>query len=90
MSTPTSGRISSLMCQHGVGGTGCLPLLVLHAFYRHKVSMALQRAHRISILKRAFVIGEGSSRLSVLSGVLPLSLFHMLLATRGVQELGVP
>jgi hypothetical protein len=52
--------------------------------------MALQRAHRISILKRAFVIGEGSSRLSVLSGVLPLSLFHMLLATRGVQELGVP
>jgi hypothetical protein len=59
----------------GVKGTGCLLLLVLHAFYRHKVSMALQHA---------IVIGEGSSRLSVLSRVLPLSLFDMLLATKGV------
>jgi hypothetical protein len=74
----------------GVKGTGCLPLLILHAFYKHKVSLALQRAHVISILKHVIVISEGSSRLNVLSRVLPLSLFDMLLATRGVQELDVP
>jgi hypothetical protein len=74
----------------GVKGTGCLLLLVLHAFYRHKVSMALQRAHVISILKRAIIISESFSRLSILLGALPLSLFDILLATRGVHELDVP
>ncbi len=40
--------------------------------------MALQCAQAISILKRAVGVGEGSSRLGVLSGGLPFSLFDML------------
>ncbi len=45
--------------------------------------MALQNAHANSILRHAIVVGEGSSRLSVLSRGPPLSLFDMFLATRG-------
>ncbi len=45
--------------------------------------MVLQCAHVISILKCVVAIGEGSSRLSILSGGPSLSLFDMLLATRG-------
>ncbi len=55
--------------------------------------MTLQRAQAICILRRAVAVGNGSSRLGVLSGGLPLSLFDMLgllfslfdmlLATRG-------
>jgi len=39
--------------------------------------------HAVSILEHVVVIGEGSSRLGVLSRGLPLSLFEMLLATSG-------
>jgi hypothetical protein len=38
--------------------------------------------HVISILRRVVAIGEGSSRLSVLSRGPPFSLFDMLLTTR--------
>jgi hypothetical protein len=44
--------------------------------------MALQRAQVISILKHVVAIGEGFSRLCVLSKGLPLSLFDMLLVRR--------
>jgi hypothetical protein len=59
------------------------PLLVLHAFYEQRVLMALQHVQAISILRCVVIIGEGSFRLSVFLGSLPLSLFHMLLATKG-------
>jgi hypothetical protein len=45
--------------------------------------MVLQRARVISILKCVVAIGEGSSRLGILSGDPSLSLFDMLLVTKG-------
>ncbi len=45
--------------------------------------MALQHAKAISILKCAIAIGEGYSKLGVLSGGPPLSLFDMLLVIEG-------
>ncbi len=38
-------------------------------------------------MRRVVAVGEGLSRLGILSGGPPLSLFDMLLATEGVQEL---
>jgi len=55
-------------------GTKSPPLLVLCSFYRQKMSMALQRTHIDSILKQVVTTGEGSSRLVILSGLLPFSL----------------
>ncbi len=43
-----------------------LPLSILHAFYKQTMSMALQHAQAISILKSTIVIGKSSSRLGVL------------------------
>lgn len=48
--------------------------------------MALQHAQKISILKHVVAICEVSSRLGILSKGLPISLFDMLLATRGGSE----
>jgi hypothetical protein len=45
--------------------------------------VALQRAKAISILKCAIAIDEGYSKLGVLSGGPPLSLFNMLLVIKG-------
>jgi hypothetical protein len=45
--------------------------------------VTLQYAHVISILKCVVIIGEGSSKLGILLGGPPLSLFDMLFATRG-------
>jgi hypothetical protein len=45
--------------------------------------MALEHARVISILRRVVTVGEGSSRLGVLSTGPTLSLFDMLLVTRG-------
>jgi len=45
------------------------------------MSMVLQCAHAVSILKCVVAIGEGSSRLGILSGGPPLSLLDMLLGT---------
>ncbi len=64
----------------GDKGIGSLLLSILHAFYRQKMSVALQV---VSILRSVIVVGEGSSTLGVLSRGPPLSLFDMLLATRG-------
>jgi hypothetical protein len=44
--------------------------------------MASHRAHVISILRCAIIVGEGSSRLGVLLRGLPLLLFDMFLATK--------
>ncbi len=44
--------------------------------------MTLQHAKVISILKCAIAIGEGYSKLGVISGSPPLSLFDMLLVIR--------
>ncbi len=44
--------------------------------------MTLQHAKAISILKCASAIGEGYSKLGVLSGGPPLSLFDMLLVIK--------
>lgn len=43
--------------------------------------MAVQRAQVVSILKRAVVVGEGSSRLGLLSRGPPFSSFDTFLAT---------
>jgi hypothetical protein len=45
--------------------------------------MMLQQAYVISILKQVVAIGKGSSSLGIFSRGPPLSLFDMLLMTRG-------
>jgi hypothetical protein len=45
--------------------------------------MVLQCAHVVSILRRAIAIGEGFSRLGVLSRGPPLSLFDMFITIGG-------
>ncbi len=45
--------------------------------------MASQHAQAISILSHAIVVGEGSSKLGVISRGPPLLLFDMLVATGG-------
>ncbi len=47
------------------------PLSILHTFY----TMTLQHAQVVFILKHAITIGEGSSRLGILSKGPPLSSF---------------
>lgn len=57
------------------------PLSILREFYRQRVSVAVQHAQVVSSLKRAVVVGEGSSRLGLLSRGPPFSLFDTFLAT---------
>jgi hypothetical protein len=45
--------------------------------------MAFEQMQAISILRRVVAVSEGSSMLGLLSGGPPLSLFDMLLLTRG-------
>jgi hypothetical protein len=47
------------------------------------MSMVLQHAQAISILKCVIEVGEGSSRLGVLLGGLALSFCDMFFTTRG-------
>jgi len=44
----------------------------------------------VPILKHAIAVGEGFSKLGILSKGPPLSLFDMLIAIKGVQKLDVP
>jgi hypothetical protein len=67
----------------GAHGIGSPPLSILCTFYRQKVLVALQHAHVFSILKHVVAIGEVSSRLGILLGGPPLSLFDMLLTKGG-------
>jgi len=67
----------------GAKGITSPPLLILHTSYKHRVLVALQRAQTICILKHVIVVSEGLSRLGVFLGGSPLSLFDMLLTTRG-------
>jgi hypothetical protein len=57
--------------------------LVLCFFYRQRVSIVLQREHAIVISRTAIIVGESSSRLKILSSLLPLSLVDMFHATKG-------
>jgi hypothetical protein len=65
------------------------PFSILHTFYKKKVLMALQHAQVISILSRAIVV-EGSSKLRVLSRVLPFYCLIWFSRQAGVQELDDP
>ncbi len=78
ISTPTRGWVFHRCANMawGAKGTRNFHLLVLHSFYKQGVVVALQWTQVISILKRAITIGEGSSRLNILSRVLP---FHYLI-----------
>jgi len=44
------------------------PLAILHAFYKERLSIALQRVEATSIFRHVVIVGEGSFGLSVLSG----------------------
>jgi hypothetical protein len=59
------------------------PLVVLCAFYKQRVLVALQITHATFILRRIIVAGEGSSKLTTFSGFLSLSFSNMLLAIGG-------
>jgi hypothetical protein len=59
-------------------GTNGPPLTNLHAFYRHRVLVALQRMHATSILKHIFVVGEGFSKFPMLSHFHSFSFCDML------------
>jgi hypothetical protein len=49
------------------------PLTILHAFYRPKVSIALQRMQVVFILRCVIIANEGSSRFIVVLCFLSLS-----------------
>jgi hypothetical protein len=51
--------------------------------------MVLQHAHVVSILICVITVGEGSSRLCILLGGFPFSLFDIFSRQEGVQELDV-
>ncbi len=55
-------------------------IIVLPSFYMQRVWVALQGAQTTFILECVVIIGEGSSRLGILSSVPPLSLFNMIFA----------
>jgi hypothetical protein len=59
------------------------PLVVLCAFYKQRVLVALQITHATFILRCIIVAGEGSSKLTTFSGFLSLSFSNMLLAIGG-------
>jgi hypothetical protein len=60
-------------------GTDRPPLTNICAFYRQRISVALQRVHATSILKHVVVASECFSRLPMLSRFLSFSFFDMLL-----------
>jgi hypothetical protein len=66
----------------GVKVTKSLPLSVFCIFYRQRVLVVLQQVQVVSILKHVVAIGKGSSKLGILIGGPPLSLFDMLLVIR--------
>jgi hypothetical protein len=70
-----TSALSDYFC---IGGP---PLSNLCEFYSQRVSVVVQCAQVVSILKCAVVVGEGSSRLGLFSRGPPLSLFDMFLAT---------
>ncbi len=74
--TLTSGHSFSLMCQHNMKNERHWK----PSFFTfvQKLCVALQHVEVISILKHVVALGEGSSRLGLLSRSPPLSLFDML------------
>jgi hypothetical protein len=67
-------------------GINGLPLMVLCAFYRQKMLIALQRMHTDSILKHVIIVGEGSSKLTIFSSFVSLSFFICFLQLVGDLE----
>jgi hypothetical protein len=67
-------------------GISGLPIMVLCAFYKQKLSIALQRMHIDSILKHAVIVGKGYSKHIVLSSFVSLSFFIYLLQLVGALE----
>jgi hypothetical protein len=59
------------------------PSVVLCAFYKQKVLVALQKAHTTFILMHIIITSEGSSRLITFSGFPSLPFSNMLLAIGG-------
>ncbi len=69
----------------GIGGP---LLLVLWAFYNHRVRIALQRAQASSILKQVVIVNEASSKLGTLCKFLLLSLSNcFMLLARGLRPM---
>ncbi len=67
----------------GTKGTRGFSFSILCTFYRQKVSMMLQQAYVISILKQVVAIGKGFSKLGIFSRGPPFFLFDMLFMTGG-------
>jgi len=67
-------------------GIDGLPLTILCAFYRQKMLIALQRMHIDSILKHVVIVGEGFSKLTILSSFISLSFFICFLQLVGALE----
>lgn len=65
----------------------CSPrLVVLCAFYKQRVLVALQKTHATFILKCIIVVGKGSFRLTTFIGFLSLFFSNMLLTIRGSSK----
>jgi hypothetical protein len=60
-----------------------LSLIILYAFYRQSVLIALQKADNASILKCTIIVGEGFFRLTILLVFPSPPFFYMLLVIGG-------
>jgi hypothetical protein len=58
-------------------GIGGYPLSMLHSFYKHRMSMALQIVHVAPISRRTVTAREDLFRFKILFGLLPFSLINM-------------
>jgi hypothetical protein len=87
MFTPTSEQVFSLIVPT-LSGKRRAPNTLLSQFCMHFIDRRCQWCYNMrkqadSILRRAIAVGEAPSKLGILSKGPPLSLFDMLLATRG-------
>jgi hypothetical protein len=62
-------------------GTNGLPMAILCAFYKQKMSITLHRPHVAAILKCAIIASKGFSWFITLSSFISLSFCDMFLAT---------
>ncbi len=87
------GNKFSHQCINMAWGTkriGSLPFSILRTFYKQRVSMALQHAQTISILKCVVAIGEDFYKLGGLSRVLSFPYLICLLQEKKVGKPNVP
>jgi hypothetical protein len=64
-------------------GTNGPPLVILHAFYKQRMSVVFQKMQAPFSLKRVVISSEGSFKLTMLLRFLSLSFPYMLLAING-------